>query len=129
MIAAIATWLVGRGLVKAGPGAKTAAKVLVLVGLAIALVAALVIGMKIHDRNVIDRHEKEERAAAARAALEGERRANAATDAADREFEEQQEALREGSDHEIERDPEGARRPVGPGQRGYFDGLPGQGDR
>lgn len=123
MIAAIATWLIGRGLVAAGPGAKTAAKILVGVGLVLVLAIAAIVAFKIHDRNVIDRHETEERAAADRAALEGERRANTAGAKADQEFNATQQVLREGSDHEIAKDPDGASKPVGPGQRGYFDGL------
>lgn len=124
MIAAIAAWILRRGIAKTVPGAEKAASIVRWILIVVAIVAVLGVGKCAYDRSVIDNHETKKSAEAAKAALEGERRANADQDKRDAIFDDEQATIEKGINDEIAKDPVGAAKPVGPGQRGFFDSLP-----
>lgn len=124
MIGTIAAWLVGRGLAKTIPGSERLAKILVGVGLVIALALAATIAVKVHDRRIVAQAEAKRQAAETAKALEAERRANAAALARSRANQAAAAAIEKGMNDAKASDPVGAAKPVGPVQRGYFDGLP-----
>lgn len=123
----IATWLIGRGLAKTVPGAEKAATWIVRLALAVLLLAVLALGKCAYDRQVVAKHEAEVRADRAEDSLEGRVRADQGEEEARTKFDQEQDELKRKSDDEIRKDPEGAGKPVGPGQRGYFDSLPNDG--
>lgn len=124
MIGAVAAWILRRGLVKTIPGAEKAAKVVRWILIVFAVLAVLGVGKCSYDKSVISDHESKQAAEAAKAALEGERRANADQEKRDAVFDEEQSKIEKGISDEIAKDPIGAAKPVGPGQRGFFDSLP-----
>lgn len=121
---AIASWLIDRGLAKTVPGAEKAAGILRWIAIVLVLVLVLGVGKCAYDRNLVDRHDREQAAAADREALAAERRANAAQGKRDADFQAGQAAIKEGMNNAKASDPAGAAKPVGPVQRGYFDSLP-----
>lgn len=120
----IATWLIGKKLAKTIPGAETAARWIQRIALAALVLAILGLGKCAYDSAIVRADRAEVRADRAEDSLEGRIDADQGEEEARTRFDEEQGEIERKSDDEIRKDPEGAAKPVGPGQRGYFDSLP-----
>ena len=99
------------------------AKVLGIAALILIALLTLGIGKWAYDRSIINKHDTEERALAAKAQLEADREANrqAAEDAA--RLAQENHDLEAAASEAARTDPAGAKKPVGPVSQSYYDTL------
>jgi uncharacterized protein HemX len=120
----IAGMLLKRGIGKTLEGASRIAKIGLVVALVLGLVTGGCLWLRSHDRAVVEADDLKESEAAAKRDLRGERSADAAIAEGEKSFTAGQAKIKEEQDAAVAKDPEGARRPVGPSSRGYYDSLP-----
>lgn len=122
MFVAIGSALLGLVGRKDGTTAKlqSAVGIAALIGFA---VIAFLIWLAVHDSNVRDEALDEQDAVVNAAVIGADRSATAAQDKRDKEFADSQAGIKNSVSNAVAADPAGAKKPVGPASRAYYEEL------
>lgn len=124
-IISVGLWIAG--LFGKSPTSKTAKRIgwtVIGLGLVIALALLIWLGVKMHDRGVVEVYQDKRDADVARATVEADRQADAALENRAAAAEAENERLENAMAEAKAADPDKGTRAVGKVQQSYFDNLP-----